>query len=155
VEQRRVSRMGITTIAAVALLAAGALPAVAAGPEQESFEVTFEAENPCTGEPSTITLAGIDRFHTRQTPGGWHFVGHVDATWHTDDADPFVGRYHDTFTLHLRDDGRLVQHASVHFVGRNEAGQVALSRFVLQVRATADGVEREFVRASSTCVGRR
>jgi hypothetical protein len=153
--RRNAQRTASSVIVALAVLVAGALPVGAAGPEREAFEFTFEEFNPCTGALSTITMVGVDRFHVRETAGKFLFVGHIDATWSTDDADPFIGRYHDTVTVKVEPDGRVVSHVSVHFVGRNGAGQVVVSRWVLQLRVTAEGVEREFVRESSKCVGRR
>lgn len=155
VRGRDVRRTVSGVVAAFAVLLVTATPAAAAGPEREAFTFSSEEVNPCTGEVTTVTIVGVDRFHVRETAGGFRLVGHVDATWSTDDADPFVGRYHDTITAKVGRDGRVVVHHGIHFVGRDTAGQVVLSRWLLQVRVSPDGVEREWVREATACVGRR
>jgi hypothetical protein len=155
--RRRTRRTFATTLGAALVGAMFATPTAASSFETFPIEHTYPVVNPCTGEWTMLTLSGVVHVREQLTPGGtFQLLERFDVTWTTDDG--FAGTARQVGTVTDRDPGTfddLVEHVTVHFIGRDGSGAVAQSRelFVRNVRDGDAVVHRH--RLDGRCTGHR
>jgi hypothetical protein len=155
--RRRTRRTFATTLGAALIGAMFATPTAASSSETFPIEDTYPVINPCTGEWTMLTLSGVVHVREQLTSGGtFHVLERFDVTWTTEDG--FAGTARQVGTVTDRAPGTfddLVEHVTLHFIGRDGSGAVAQSRerFVRNVR---DGdLIVHLSRLDARCTGRR
>jgi hypothetical protein len=150
-------RIFATTLGAALVGVALTTPAAASSFETFPIDHAYPVVNVCTGEWTMLTLSGVVHVRERMTPGGtFQLLERFDVTWTTDDG--FAGTARQVGTVTDRDPGTfddLVEHVTVHFIGRDGSGAVAQSRelFVLNLRDGDAIVYRH--RLDGRCTGHR
>ena len=152
--------LGVTALlAAIVVPVASASPPVVTTTITTNFSNSFTADNPCTGVPGTVNLAGRDVLHVTDFGNGiFHMVDTqtADLTFTPDDpsAPTFTGHFTNTTFSNQRGQ-QLTVGGPLTIVAVGTDGSRVVFHLTVQTTLTPDGtVTVSFVKTLVQCVPR-